>query len=271
MADSSGIPCGLVGPTVPEFLRQKKFVDSISIRSDSGCVPDRHTGWNRHLPVRHRKATMSNNDAQTVADTDMLVTAILHWHGDGGTDAELQSVFRSIHQGRRGKVMIGAQLAVMSELDQDSMMALLELLSNLPTATTSRTVRHLTDDEADMIRERILDCIDPDVIDDDEFLQDAQSATCEKVIRFVQSLSIGNSRTTYDVEPTDVVPAGTVLTGNHKDGVVSCILNADNTVTMDGQDYGSLSAAAGVVLGRNQNGWGWWRHNGTLLATLRDS
>ena len=123
---------------------------------------------------------------------------------------------------------------------------------------------------------RIIDALGSIGLDDDEFVQTVQTAYVEKLTTMVEKVNLSSgSRTTYDAEPADVVlfddDDDTTITATYKGNNVTAVLHADNTVTLDGTTYPSVSAAAGAVCARPQNGWTFWRYNGDTLASLRDA
>ena len=205
-------------------------------------------------------------------DTASLTAAITAFMG-GTLDTDgLQAIYRDVHASRRGTVQSGAIMGAMADasFDAEKLPNVLDAFANLPTVSTRAAARKLTESETQTIRDNILSGFDPDLLDD-EFMQDAQSAACEKVVAFIGRLSIGNGRTSHDDTPISVTGGSVTLTGRFRDNDVTATLNDDNSVTLNGDVFTSISAAAKAVVGRPQNGWTFWRHNGATLASLRDA
>lgn len=212
----------------------------------------------------------SNTPKATVQqDTTTLTDALVAFHQTEDT-AALQSVYRDIHSSRRGQVQSAALRA--AGLSAETMMSALEAFTNLPATTSSRVnARQITTDEAAAIIDAILDALDGMDLQNDDFVQDAQTAAVAKVARYVSNLNIGTSRTTHNVEPIHVVGSGADLEGTYKGNTVVGTLNDDNSVTIGNDTFDSLSSAAKSVVGRAQNGWTFWKVGGSTLATLRDA
>lgn len=204
---------------------------------------------------------MSNTVEQ---NTELLVAALAAFLEDGDTGA-LQDVYRQVHVSQRASVQTSAFMALPAAMTVE----VLDAFNNLPTVTSSRVTRSLTDDEVTAIRQRLGDAIGNVETFEDEFVQDAMTGVVTKLLRIIDHGNVGRSVTTYDDEPTDYVPAGSTIEGHYKGATVSAILNADNTVTLDDETFDSLSAAAKSVVGRSQNGWMFWRFEGNTVASMR--
>lgn len=211
----------------------------------------------------------TNIKATIEQDTAALTSALEQFHQTEDVSA-LQSVYRDIHSSRRGQVQSAALRS--AGLSAETMMAALEAFTNLPAATSSRVnARTLTDDERTAIVDRIIDALGGMDVDTDSFLANVQTSAVERITRYVSNLNLGNARTTHNDEPTDIVPVGAIIEGTYKGNTATGTLNADNSVTVGDETFDSLSAAARSVVGRSQNGWSFWRHEGTTLAALRDA
>lgn len=201
---------------------------------------------------------------------DLLVLATTEFSTGDATVEQFQTIYRSIPAASRGPAQIAAFTAVPSMVSD-----ILDIINNLPTITASRTKPQLDDAEKLTITERIIGGIMSIQVQDDdtdlsELFQTTLDGTIEKVVDYVNGLSIGTSHTVHGVDVLDMVAAGTVLTGRTKDGTTfDGTVQDDGTVTV-GKVNGSLSAVAGQLLGRNQNGWDWFRFDGKTLAQHRD-
>ena len=233
--------------------------------------------------------TTSQNTTTTTQEQDVasLTDAIVQ-HAAGTLDTSgLQAVYRDVHASRRGNVQSAAIIAAMG-VEGFDLAAVLDAFANLPTVTSRVAARQVTDAEANLVRAflrrtiaRNIDAwLTTDIVVgdeenpfNDEFLAQVLIDAGERAMAAIDRQNIGTSRTTHDDEPTDYVPAGTVLKGTYKGNTVTVTLNADNKVTMAGVDEPlSLSAAAKLVVGRAQNGWAFWRTpDGATLASLRQS
>lgn len=190
--------------------------------------------------------------------------------------ADLQATYRTIHQTRHGKV----QAAVLPKFPT-VMADAFDAFANLPAAPSSRVTKPtLTDAEKSMVRVYLTDIVssvhiptvDPEGVWNDAMVE-ALTTAIGRITKVIGNLPIGSTdKAVYDRSADallSIAPAGSVLTGNlPKDaGTVEAVVNADGTITF-GTDTGSLSAVAKVVLGRNQNGWDFWRIGGTVLAKV---
>lgn len=196
-----------------------------------------------------------------------LVTATAAFVADGDVEA-FQSAYRAIPAPSRGAAQVAALMA-----HPEAMASILDAINDLPAASSSRTKVTLTDDQTVIVRGRFKDAVFGAfrADDDDDIVTEAMDAAIDRLVKVIDAMPIGSSRTSYDVTLADVgITSGDVLANKKGDVTVTVVDPSAGTVD-NGTVTMSLSAAAGVVLGRNQNGWAYWRHNGTLLANLRDA
>lgn len=199
--------------------------------------------------------------------TQSLSDAVAAFRKDADVSA-FQSVYRAIPAAARAKAQIDVLMA-----NPDLAMDILSMVNDLPASTTSRAKQSLSDAEKQEIRARIgvrLSDADLSQSDDSPLMAETLAATVAKVLRYIDGLSVGSDRAVHDVSVTDIVPAGSTVTGKVNGQSVTGKVNDDGTVTV-GKDTGTLSAIAGKLLGRNQNGWAFWRYDGATLANLRDN
>lgn len=236
---------------------------------------------------------MNQNTQALVATYNAALSAA----NDDPTTVTLSAVshtYAAIPAAARGAAMAAALRTV---TNFDAMGDILNAHNNLPTASSRVEKRTLTERESDAIRSYLTFAV-KDVVfgmlnaDDeawteewagtvgdtdnpftDQFVAEALIAAGEKLVASVEKLNVGTTaRRTHNVEPTDVVPAGSELVCTYKGGNVTAVLNADNTVSIGSDTYDSLSAAATVVTGSDTaNGWVHWRYAGQKLAAIRDA
>lgn len=225
---------------------------------------------------------MSTNDTRTstaekVATYDAMVDAYV---ADQTPEllAHVTTAYVALPSATRGSAYPAA-LARAGATDPSSLPGLIGAHTDLPTSTASRVEkRQVTLDEADAIRS-VIDNALAFAIDNyatdikDQFVLDAMDDSVQRLRATVEKLNLqGRSRTTHDVDPTDVIPAGSDIVCTYKGGNVVGVLNADNTVTIGDDTYASLSKAAIAVTGQpTANGWVHWRYAGEKLAALRDA
>lgn len=222
---------------------------------------------------------MTSNTPEKVQSYETAVST----YCDDATPANLAAVsaaYAALPAATRG----GAMAATLSAADPACLGDLLAAHTNLPTTSSRVEKRTLTSDESDIIR-RIVDDVlaqcQRDAIDGafdgedgpDRFLVDATVETIDRVRSYVEKVNIGGGkRTTHNVDPTDVIPAGSTIVCQYKGANVTGVLQDDNSVVVGDDTYESLSAAAIAVTGQDTaNGWVHWRHNGQKLAALRSA
>lgn len=228
------------------------------------------------VPARPTPARLNSNGEHitmaTKVDYNAVLTAAAEQFGKDGDVEAFQSVYRSIPAPSRGAAQSAAMTAHIGNIE-----AILSAITNLPATATSRTVERLTDEQEAAIRQYIGQAIEaieaPFTDSTDEvtytpLMLTAFEAAMVRLAKVADNLPIGNGKVSYNVEVTTLLDAGATLTGKGPEGEVTATLNADGTVTM-GDVTGSLSEMAGNVLGRNQNGWRFWRFEGDTLHTLR--
>lgn len=230
-----------------------------------------------------RDIMSSTNTGPTTADKVAIYNAAVYTASADPTEANMATVsvaYAALPAATRG----GAMASALAGADPANLAALLAAHNDLPTASSRVEKRQVTDAEKDDIRnivQDVLNGIENDIAAGafdgdngaDEFLRDLTYNLVDQTRKFVANANIGSGkRTTHNVDPTDVIPAGSDIVCNYKGGNVVGRLNADNTVTVGDDTFPSLSKAAIAVTGQpTANGWVHWSYDGQKLATLRDA
>lgn len=238
-------------------------------------------------------------DKPKVDHEQNLFDAIVIFAGDTSDEASLQEAYRAVPAAARGKAQGVAMKRAMAEggVDMEVLGSVLDAFNNLPTATkASRTKVELDPTLAGAIRLKgLMDAFNAlrvELGEDSYNLADTwlqsevpedNAAAVTKVAESVTKASAlrggnGGPRTTFKESLKDLLERGAINAGAELTGAndAKAVVNAEGTVTVNGEVYTSLSTAASALRPKadgsgntSTNGWDFWQYDGKPVGALR--
>lgn len=231
---------------------------------------------------------------------DALYDAIVAFSNDSDVKA-LQETYRGVHSSARGKAQGIAMKRAMTDggVDMDVLGAVLDAFNNLPAASKSSRTKPKVD-EATLAAIRLSGLMVAFEALRAELGEDAFTTATEwfgaeapeeyrtqilKVAGNVTKASTKGTRSSSggrdtlkekvaDLIARGALPAGSVLKGAND---VEATVEADGTITTNGESFTNLSAAARVHRVKEDgtktstNGWDFWTFDGKSVGELRKS
>lgn len=231
-----------------------------------------------------------------------LYNAIVAFGTDGNVET-LQAAYREVPAAARGKVQGVAMKRAMTEggVDMDALGSVLDAFNNLPAATKSRTSKPSVD-EPTLAALRLAGLmvayaqVQADLGDLGATAHEQAQAwyangapeehtnLITKIASNVVTASQkggrggGGTRQTMTEKVSDLIARGALAEGAVLKGAggVEATVNADGSITTNGESFDNLSAAARVHRTKDgkatsTNGWDFWQFDGKPVGELRKS